>query len=367
MCSRPSTAPDFLLSRAHGSVRTQGSLATYTDPWEAAEALRRGAHTMIVGAIPFDLEQKAALHVPAHIVRTKGPLEPPAHYRLERHIDAELLCDDPVRTEHQERIRAAVETIRRTRLDKVVLARAVDISFLEPVDPLLIAARLIDYSPDRNGFFTDLSPAGGRFLGRWLVGSSPEVLIRRVGDRVSTYPLAGSAPRSGIREDDRRTAKRLQDSTKDLAEHKFVVEHIAAALRPLCTELSVPKTPEITSTAEMWHLATPISGTLKDPRTTALDVALRVHPTPAICGTPTPLAKDLILQVETDRGFYSGAVGWCDAEGNGEFMVAIRCAETDGMHARAWAGGGLVNHSNPESELRETDAKLRTMMRALGL
>ncbi|MDO5076669.1 isochorismate synthase MenF [Corynebacterium sp.] len=367
MCSRPSTAPDFLLSRAHGSVRTQGSLATFTDPWEAADALRRGTHTMIVGAIPFDLEERSALHVPAHIVRTKGPLEPPAHYRLERRIHAEVLNDDPVRIVHRDRVRAAVETIRRTRLDKVVLARAVDISFVEPVDPLLIAARLIDYSPDRNGFFADLSPAGGRFLGRSLVGSSPEVLIRRTGDRVSTYPLAGSAPRSTVRADDRAIAKQLQASAKDLHEHQFVVKHIASALQPLCSELSVPKSPEITSTAEMWHLATPICGTLRDPHTSALDIALRVHPTPAICGTPTPIAKDLILQVESDRGFYSGAVGWCDANGNGEFMVAIRCAETDGVHARAWAGGGLVDNSNPDTELRETDAKLRTMMRALGL
>ncbi|WJZ02462.1 isochorismate synthase [Corynebacterium freiburgense] len=367
MCSRPLTAPDFLLSRAHGSVRTQGSVATFTDPWDASEALKRGTHSMIVGALPFDLTDPCALHVPAGIIRTKGPLEPPAHYRLQQPIEAEIISDIPPRNEHLERVRAAVETIRRTPLEKVVLARTMNVSFQDQVDPLLIAARLIDYSPDRNGFIVDLSPAGEGFDGKKLVGSSPEMLVRRIGDQITTYPLAGSAPRSGIHEDDRLVAKRLKESIKDLNEHRFVVEHIAAALQPLCSELSIPKEPEITSTAEMWHLATPIAGTLKDPRTTALDVALRLHPTPAICGTPTPIAQDLILQVEIDRGFYSGAVGWCDASGDGEFMVAIRCAETDGKFARAWAGGGIVSNSNPESELRETDAKMRTMLRALGL
>lgn len=366
MCSRPLTAPDFLLSRAHGSVRTQGSITSYTDPWDAADALTRGTHQMVVGAIPFDLDQRCALHVPSKIIRTKGPLEPPAHYRLQQDIQAEILRDDPTRSEHRERVRAAVETIRKTRLEKVVLARAVDISFFDAVDPLLIAAKLIDLSPDRNGYIVDLSPAGGRFLGRKLVGSSPEVLIKRTGNRVTTYPLAGSAPRSGIREDDRMIAKDLQASTKNLDEHHYVVEHIAAALRPLCTELSVPKHPEVTATAEMWHLATPISGVLKSPETSALDVALRLHPTPAICGTPTHVAKDIICHVESDRGFYSGAVGWCDSSGDGEFMVAIRCTETDGHHARAWAGGGLVASSDPDLELRETDAKLRTVLRALG-
>ncbi|MGO1457980.1 MAG: chorismate-binding protein, partial [Corynebacterium casei] len=122
-------------------------------------------------------------------------------------------------------------------------------------------------------------------------------------------------------------------------------------------------------TNEMWHLGTPITGTLKKPTTTALELAVRCHPTPAICGTPTAAAKSLICTAETDRGFYSGAVGWCDASGDGEYMVAIRCAEVagDGLTARAWAGGGIVEDSDPEAELAETTAKLQTIVRAMGI
>ena len=119
----------------------------------------------------------------------------------------------------------------------------------------------------------------------------------------------------------------------------------------------------------MWHLATPIRGELKDPAPSALDLALRLYPTPAVCGTPSDAAEALITTAETDRGFYGGAVGYTDANGDGEYMVAIRCAEVDaaGATARTWAGGGLVIDSDPQAELDETSAKLRTIMRALGL
>ena len=119
----------------------------------------------------------------------------------------------------------------------------------------------------------------------------------------------------------------------------------------------------------MWHLATPIVGTLSDPAVTALELALQVHPTPAICGTPTDAAEALIQTAESDRGFYAGAVGWSDSSGDGEYMVAIRCAEVsgDGKTARAWAGGGIVADSVAEEELAETGAKLRTILRSLGL
>ena len=119
----------------------------------------------------------------------------------------------------------------------------------------------------------------------------------------------------------------------------------------------------------MWHLATPIVGQLSNPDTTALELALRIYPTPAVCGTPTDAAEALISTAESDRGFYAGAVGWCDSSGDGEYMVAIRCAEVagDGTYARAWAGGGIVADSDAEAELEETGAKLRTILSSLGL
>ncbi|MEJ6014188.1 isochorismate synthase [Corynebacterium sp. H127] len=363
---RPSTAPDFLLSRSHGSVRTQGSLETYTDAWDAAAALKAGKHDMIVGALPFLRDAPAALTVPAQVIREDGPLEPHSYYRMGpgSELSARVTGFDPSPAEHVERVAAAVSTLSSTLLEKVVLARAVDIRFSTPVDPRLVAARLIDNSHNCDGFIADLSPVGRGFL----VGSSPEVLIKRQGSTVSAYPLAGSAPRVDDPVADHLAGANLQASAKDLSEHRFVVEHLQRILTPLCSSLSVPDQPELTKTDEMWHLATPIVGTLAQP-TTALELALRVHPTPAICGTPVDAAEALIESVETPRGFYAGAVGWCDNAGDGEYMVAIRCAEVspDGLTARAWAGGGIVSSSSPAAELAETDAKLRTIMRALGL
>lgn len=364
--ARPDSAPDFLLSRAHGSIRTQGSRATFRDPWEAIDALRSGNAEMVVGALPFLRGAPAALTVPEKIIREDGPLEPHSYYRMGPGsiLNASVVGFDPTPDEHIDRVAAAVETIKNTQLEKVVLARAVDIAFDEPVDPRLVAARLIDNSTNRDGFIADLSPVDRGFL----VGSSPEVLIKRQGSTVAAYPLAGSAQRNNDPALDAQAAQKLQASTKDLTEHRYVVNHLINVLTPLCESISVPDSPELTKTDEMWHLATPIVGTLKAP-TTALELAVRVHPTPAICGTPTDGAEALIETIETPRGFYAGAVGWCDASGDGEYMVAIRCAEVspDGLQARAWAGGGIVESSDPEAELAETEAKLRTIMRALSL
>lgn len=368
--NRPETAPDFLLSRSHGSVRTQGSLETYTDPWLAAEHLRRGRHKMIVGALPFDVEAPAALTVPEHIAYSDHPLEPPAHYRWNSpDISARITREIPSPQEHLERISAAIRTMAVTGLDKVVLARAIDVAFDPPVDPLLIAARLIDASPNRDGFLADLTPAGGRFTDKLFIGSSPEMLVRRKGNEVEAFPLAGSTPRLRDRAEDEAAANRLLQSRKNNEEHEFVVDDIAFNLEGLCTDLDVPEFPQLLSTSEMHHLGTPLRGTLRDPVISALDLALAVHPTPAICGTPTESAMGVIKACEEDRGFYAGAVGWCDSSGDGEFVVSIRCTEisADGTEARSWGGGGIVAESNPEEELAETTAKLRTVLRAMNL
>lgn len=366
---RPVTAPDFLLSRASGSVRTQGARETFTDPWAAVDALRGGDVNMVVGALPFERSAPAALTVPEHIIQEDGPLEPHSYYRFGEgaQLNARIAGLDPDELEHLRRIEAAIETIRSSKLSKVVLARAVDIAFDPPVDPLLVAARLIDRSSNRDGFIADLTPAGRP--GHMLVGSSPEVLVKRQGSTVTAYPLAGSAARHPNRDRDAAVGHDLYTSEKDLEEHRFVVDHLRTELGGLCSHIEAPEHPELTKTAEMWHLATPIVGYLRDPATTALELALQVYPTPAVCGTPTDAAEALIATAESDRGFYGGAVGWSDKDGDGEYMVAIRCAEVDGegRTARAWAGGGIVQQSDAQVELEETSAKLRTILKALDL
>lgn len=367
---RPTTAPDFLLSRADGSVRTQGGRTSFVDVWDAIDALDRAQVDMVVGALPFDRDAPAALTVPETIIREPGPLEPHAYYRIGEgaQLSARVTGYDPEPHEHLRRIEAAVATIEDSLLDKVVLARAVDIAFDPPVDARLVAARLIDLSRTRDGFIADLTPAGKH--GHMIVGSSPELLIKREGLNISSYPLAGSAAR--VFDDpaaDAAAGDALANSVKDLDEHAYVVEHIRSVLAPLCEKLEIPDRPMLTKTNEMWHLATPITGTLREPAPNALDLAARLYPTPAVCGSPQHAAEALITTAESDRSFYAGTVGWCDSSGDGEYMVSIRCAEVDsaGTSARAWAGGGLVAASDPEQELAETTAKLRTIQRALGL
>jgi isochorismate synthase len=118
----------------------------------------------------------------------------------------------------------------------------------------------------------------------------------------------------------------------------------------------------------MWHLGTTITGELADPDVSVLRLAAALHPTPAVCGTPTAVARDLVGELEPfDRGYYAGAVGWVDTSGDGEWAVAIRCAEVAARSLRLYAGGGILPASDPEAELAETSAKFQTLLRAMGL
>lgn len=365
--ARPVTAPDFLLSRPTGSLRTQGVVRAFPDPADAALALRSGACDLVVGAIGFEPDAPAALVEPDIVVRTDGPLEPPAYFRAIR-TRAHVAGEVPSPAVHRARVSDAIAGIRSGDLQKVVLARAVRLEADAPLDPHAVCAALIDSSPAADGYLVDLSPAGAAHTGRTLVGSSPELLVRRRGDLVECHPLAGSAPRAADPAADQAAGRALRASAKDVSEHAFVVDWLARTLGPLCTDLEIPDHPALTSTREMWHLGTRIRGRIADPRTTALDLALAVHPTPAVCGTPTEEARRAIAGIEGGRGFYAGAVGWSDARGDGDWMVTIRCAEIDADRrgAVAWAGGGLVADSDPDAEVAETGAKLRTVLKAFG-
>ncbi|WJY72997.1 Isochorismate synthase DhbC [Corynebacterium auriscanis] len=370
---RPATAPDFLLSRPHSSIRTQGRKASYPDPFEAAQALHDGHVDLLVGAIPFKTSFRAALVQPESVVVSEGPLEPPAFFRGQNAAESLRVSSIiPVTSlnEHKAAVAAAIATIQQTRLEKVVLARAVDVTFENEPDPLLVAARLIDLSANRDGFAVDLSATGrDEDEGATFVGSSPEMLVRRENRIVTAFPLAGSAPRTGVASIDDQAARDLLMSDKNQSEHKLVVDHYRNVLEPLCQNLDIPTEPDIHETTEVIHLGTAIRGELKEEYAhySALDLALMLHPTPAIGGTPIDDAIGIIEEVEQPREFYAGAVGWCDAAGDGEYMVAIRCCVMEGVMARAWAGGGIVADSDPEEEATETTAKLQTALRALNV
>lgn len=239
-------------------------------------------------------------------------------------------------------------------LRKVVLARDLRVATPAPLDVRLLAARLAERFPDCWTFVSD-----------GLVGATPELLVRRMGRRVTSLVLAGSAPRGVDPASDARLGAALRGSAKDDHEHRLSVTSVRDALRELCPDLVTDPEPFLLRLENVQHLATRTGGTLSEP-VTALELAGVLHPTAAICGTPSATALDRIRALEgMDRGRYSGPVGWVDARGDGEFGIALRCAELGPTGARLFAGAGIVGASLPERELEETRLKLRAMQSAL--
>src|SRR5262249_33290513 len=159
--------------------------------------------------------------------------------------------------------------------------------------------------------------------------------------------------------------ERLFTSAKDREEHGYAADMVRDALAPLCAELALPAEPRLLTLPNVIHLASPVHGRL-DRERSVLDVLAARHPTPAVCGTPTDVAMDLIRELEVmDRGRYAGPVGWVDARGDGEWGIALRCAELDGPRARLFAGCGIVADSDPQAELAEAQTKFRAMQYAL--
>ncbi|MEU2801635.1 isochorismate synthase [Streptomyces sp. NPDC007117] len=327
------------------------------------------AHPVAVGALPFHPGRLSNLRIP-HTVRRHAPARsftllplasPPA-------CSPPRILHVPTPAEYATGVRNAIDAIRTGRADKIVLARALDLETDTTVNPADVLARLLHRDPRSFGFAVPVSTTGGDPGPRTLVGASPELLISRHGLNVTSRPLAGSAPRGATAEEDRSHANRLLASAKDRSEHAVVVEDVAAALAPYCRTLNVPVQPHLVKTAAMWHLATHVTGELADPSTNSLDLALALHPTPAVCGSPRAAALRAIAAAEPfDRGLYSGMAGWCDANGDGEWAVTIRCAEISPARVRLYAGAGIVAESDPPSELAETTAKFQTMLHALGL
>jgi isochorismate synthase len=249
-----------------------------------------------------------------------------------------------------------------------VLARALALEADAPLDIRTLLHRLAQ-DHTASAYLVDLTAAGETFVGTTLIGASPELLVARRGEIVTCRPFAGSAPRSPDPQIDRENGAALAASAKNLHEHQLVVDQMRDALEPLCVDLHIARQPELSSTSAVWHLSTPISGRIRENSFTALDLAVALHPTPAVGGVPSAAAAALINELEGDRGFYAGAVGWCEAGGDGKWVVSIRCAElsADRRTAVARSGGGIVAESDPDDEVAETNTKFRTIMTALGV
>jgi isochorismate synthase len=317
----------------------------------------------------LDADSEASEQAHVGSAETSGDWPPGPEYRVQ---------SDRAHSVYRAQVRRALHEIEGGRLRKVVVARSLRVdhdgvldvpAFLERLRPIYPSCTLVALGRGHDTF----------------LAATPETLVRLEGTRVRTAALAGSAPRGRTPEEDRLLGDALLASPKDRAEHEHVVEAIRDVLGPLCGAIEVPGSPRLRGLFGIQHLETPIRGVLRSagedaasrPRAAdVLDLVAALHPTPAVGGVPGPCARDWLRRFEAlDRGWYAAPIGWLDAEGGGDFRVALRSAlvrnglardgASGGSRARLFAGAGIVAGSHPEQELVETRIKLRALLAPL--
>jgi menaquinone-specific isochorismate synthase len=354
-----------------------------------------GTGAVALGALPFVRDAPGSLVVPrvvigrrdgeAWITTTARPGSGPSAARLADRMVADALGGSanprPAPSQftltsamdHDDwgrLVAGAVARIDDGALGKVVLARQIDVTANRPFVTSDVLSRLLALYPTCMVFRVD-----------GFLGASPELLIERRGAHVASHPLAGTIGRSGDLATDEALIAGLLASPKERREHAYVVEGLRRTLGPVCESLDIPDKPTVLELRNVSHLATRLSGVLSavpdgppgdEPAhpglavPTALHLVARVHPTPAVGGTPTNEAVAYIGQVEGfDRGRYAGPVGWMDARGDGSWAIGLRSAHIDGDHATMYAGVGIVAGSRPGPELQETQLKLQALLAAL--
>ncbi|MFM5854493.1 isochorismate synthase MenF [Aeromonas rivipollensis] len=369
-------SPDFLFTSGQGTISATDLGQPITTPaceWplleqQIADALAAAraagqANPLLIGAFAFDPAEASCLYVPGRYERGDRPV--PLAQAAEQAAETNSVISvqsTPASGEFQASVSAALDAFAQGKLAKVVLSRKLTLTLHQPADPKRVLARLMAQNPHAFHFSLPLGQ------GRRLLGASPELLLRVSGGEVFTHPLAGSARRASEPAQDEAVARELLASRKDQHEHKLVIDEIRRVLTPHCRELAIPSHPSLMSTDTLWHLGTPIAGQLHGSDASVLSLACQLHPTPALCGYPTDLAREFIREQEPfRRALFSGIVGWCDSQGNGEWAVVIRCGVLDGHQVELFAGAGIVAGSDPAMEWAETGTKLGTMLKALGL
>jgi isochorismate synthase len=326
--------PEVALARRGADVRlTLAVLAAADDvPEELAARLEERAHSLSDTPLPLlDPAPAGRFHI--------ASVAPPEHYEAA--------------------VARAVEEIRAGDFEKIVLAREVAVHAPADHDAAAVFGVL------RAAFESCYVFCAGRGDAAFIA-ASPELLVRREGLRASTVALAGSTRRSADPAVDDHLGEQLMRSDKDREEQAIVARRIARALRPHAVWVAAPDEPAIVKVANIQHLATPIRAQLTHPRS-AIELAGLLHPTPAVGGEPHAVSVKRIPALEgLDRGWYAGPVGWTDANEDGEFCVALRCALLRGREARLFAGVGVVRDSEPAAELAETEVKLGALLPVLS-
>ncbi|MEY3855692.1 MAG: hypothetical protein RJA45_162 [Actinomycetota bacterium] len=259
------------------------------------------------------------------------------------------------RNEFSELVDRAVAMIQEEQLEKVVLARD-----------------LVGSVPANFDLRSALGRLSARYPSCWIYsvdgmfGASPELLVRVSHSQVSARVLAGTAARGTDPNVDQAIAKALAESHKNVSEHAFAVKSLVSALEPFCDHVDADTEPFSLALPNLWHLASDVHGVLNE-NSSVLDLASALHPTAAVAGTPRDAAQKLIAELEPfDRGRYAGPVGWIGADGDGEWVIALRGAQLKGGKITAYAGCGIVSESDGESELIETDLKFQPIIGALA-
>ncbi|QOV65218.1 isochorismate synthase EntC [Kosakonia pseudosacchari] len=373
-------ADQFFFMSPYRSFTTSGCVARFCEPAAGgdapqsafqqklaqafADAKAQGiARPVMVGAIPFDTTQPSALFIP----QSWQTFSRPEKQRSARYFNSGAMPnvmaqqEIPAQDAFMQMVANAAARTATPEVDKVVLSRLIEITTDSRIDSGVLLERLIAQNPASFNFHVPL-PDGGV-----LLGASPELLLRKEQEHFSSLPLAGSARRQPDDILDREAGNKLLASEKDRHEHELVTQAMKNVLQPRSKTLTLPDSPQLVTTPTLWHLATPIEGTALAEEN-ALTLACLLHPTPALSGFPHQVAKQVIAELEPfNRELFGGIVGWCDAEGNGEWVVTIRCARLHDKSVRLFAGAGIVPASSPLSEWRETGVKLSTMLNAFGL
>jgi len=326
--------PELELARQGGEARLSLNAVVQPDDDsdEVVERLVRRAGDLQPAAMP--------LVDPDPVERTRvASAAPPAHY--------------------EQAVERAVERIRAGELQKVVLAREVRAHAPTAHDPAAVFGALRELFPACYCWCLGTPEAA-------FVGASPELLVRRDGQRAQTVALAGTTRRSADPAVDDHLGEQLLQSAKDREEQAIVARRIERTLDPVSLWVAAAEQPVLVKVHNVQHLATPIRAQLADPVAT-VELAGLLLPTPAVGGEPRDAALPLIPALEgLDRGWYAGAVGWTDLAEDGEFCVALRCALLRGNVAHLYAGCGIVRDSVPAAELAETEVKLQALLPLLS-
>ena len=326
-----------------------------------------GTGPVLFTSFSFDEEEESELVIPQVIVGTRNQStwitwfgnesQPKLIERAQANPMPNIKWRDSDVTAWKEKVLSAVSEIQEDSLDKVVLAREIIADADSEIDPRSVLCNLAKEYP---GTWV--------YANNGLVGATPELLIRLSNSMVVSRVLAGTISKTGDDDKDLALAASLARSSKDLEEHEYAVRSVADALEPFCASTNVPDAPFVLHLSNVMHLATDVTGAIKESHKVVdiFSILSKLHPSAAVCGTPTALASQLIKRIEgINRRRYAGPIGWVDAKGDGEQGIALRCGYINGKEIRAFAGCGIVAGSDAAKEVAESQAKFLPIINAL--